>query len=196
VLATGASGGNTKRSAKKTVGLPAGLDGVAPYQNTARKANCIVRAPPAVVMTPNVAWSLRLVPGEPQFRVLVTPEASRRTSKLNRSRTRTRLISEAARPLDAGLRNSPNAGGSGEIVYCDGSETNAVVSKYGLSACRVAGSTRSPRRRSTGPLFAALRRRIGRPLLSLIESGLPAWYPYRPLSDHPPASLPLPKGRS
>src|SRR5215510_9950251 len=61
VLATGASGGNTKRSAKKTGGLPAGLDGVAPYQNTARKANCIVRAPPAVVMTPKVAWSLRLV---------------------------------------------------------------------------------------------------------------------------------------
>ena len=71
-------------------------------------------------MTPKVAWSLRLVLGEPQLGVLVTPEASRRTSKLKRSRTRTRLISDAESPLDAGPR-----------------EVAEVISKYNLLAVPV-----------------------------------------------------------
>src|ERR1044071_5527698 len=134
----------------------------------------MVRLPPAEVITPKVERSRMFVPGAPQLGVLVTPAASSRASRFSRSLTRTRLISETERFREDGLRNSPKYGGSGEIVYCDGSDTNLLVSKYGFSTLRVTGSIKSPSRSTTGPDWAAFPMRIGRPLLSLMESGLPA----------------------
>ena len=87
----------------------------------------MVREPLADVITPNVERSRIFVPGAPAFGVFVTPEASSRASMLRRSCIRTRLIKAAERFRDPGLRNSPKYGGSGDIVYWEGSDTNAPV---------------------------------------------------------------------
>src|SRR5512146_279673 len=137
-------------------------------------------------MTPKVDGVAMLVNGLSNCGVLVTFDTSTRASTLRPSRIATRLMRDASMERRPGPRNSERYGGWGTMLYWLGRDRNAVVSKYGFSGSPVLGSTLSPRRSCTGPVFFGLLMRMGRPWVSVIERGRPDLSDSLPLAVQPP----------